>query len=287
MSGSRLVELMCRSEPTGKISLFGCAMTTVLLGFLMGASPAWTAKFVPNFRGMTHLRVIDCSRDLSLVGYGYSLMIDAVPCTPIAIIKGHKAEVEGSSKSRFWGFQITKSGYNAAVAEYQQFDEGDQRAKWNPKIVTVAYPGLRVLPSRAPKPTNSGFESGLYPAKIEYFSTLPKSLEPELKRRNQTLYEPGISVRWIGPNSSVRIGNANYQPVNPGSPYMKLYDSDVTIAVVKSQGIVRPLSSFVLNANNMSFDDIVWRSSYGWLVCRGSRGKESGLIWLYPYRNGI
>jgi hypothetical protein len=259
-------------------------MIATLVGLTVGAIVNWSAKFVPYDEEMSHLSVLDCRRDLSLVGYEYSQFVDASPCRPTAIIHGHVAEIEREKNSKLWGFSITKKGYVAALSDYPVFNNKNRIKNWNPKVVSISFPGLQISKSSVRVPKESGFASGLYPAKIESFSTLPSNLKSELKRRNQELYDPGVTVHWMGLKSDVRLGNANYQPVSSSNPTMRLDDSGVTIAVVKIRGAVQPLSTAVSNSNELTFDDIVWRSDEDWFVCRGSRRGVSGLIWLYPKR---
>ena len=250
---------------------------------VLGVSPKWTAKFVPHLSLGTHLCVLDCRRDLSIVGYGYSLMIDVVPCSPLAIIRGHGAELEREDDKRLWGFHLTNVGYNAAESDYPLF--GDARSKtWNPKAVTVAFPGMRETRSESKVPKNPKVKDGLTRSTQESFSTWPADLSPELGRREEKLYDPGITVHWFETEAKVRVGNGNYQPVTPGYEDARMHDTDKTIAVIKANDKVYPLRTFVSNAKGLLFDEVVWWSSDGWFVCRGSLGGESGLIWLYSSR---
>ena len=59
-------------------------MVTPLLGLVIGVSPLWRVKFVPGAGGGGHIAILDCTKDLSLVGYSYIFMIDTAPWYPVA-----------------------------------------------------------------------------------------------------------------------------------------------------------------------------------------------------------
>ena len=259
-------------------------MITLLLLLVAGVRPNlphWKTKFVPTEHVGTHLTILDCTKKLSLVGYGYSLMIDVIPCTPVAVLRGRDVSQKEPEKDRIWGFKVTKGGFLAAIAEYPEFDRGPQSKPWRPKIIETDGRRNWSVTSGDVMLDQVDLRAGLEPSTSESFSDFPTALKPEINRRKERLYDPGLSVQWIVKAKSFSLGNGNYQPVSKSNPDMRLHDSDRTIAVVKYQGQVLPLADFV-DSSGLVIDDIVWFSPEGWFVCRGSAETNFGLIWVFP-----
>ena len=259
-------------------------MFTLLCILVAGVQPSlphWKTKFVPTERVGTHLTILDCTKKLSLVGYGYSLMIDVIPCTPMAIIRGHDVSQKEPERNRVWGFKVTKGGFLAAIAEYPEFDRRPQSKPWRPKIIETDGRGKWSVTSGDVMLDQVDLRAGLEPSTSETFSDFPPTLKSEIDRRSEKLYDPGLNVQWISYGKHHSLGNGNYQPVSESNPDMRLHDSDRTIAVVKYQGKVYPLANFV-DSSGLEIDDIVWFSPEGWFVCRGSNETDVGLIWVFP-----